>query len=289
MKNQFIIKKVLNNNVIFSKNKEGQDVILTGLGIGFQKKKKDFVNPEQIERIFTLEKNTNSSKLSALLEQIPIEYFYLADKIKKLAEKNLQKDLSQNIYLTLCDHIFYAVQRLKKGLVFQNQLMWEIRRFYQAEYQIALESLKLINADLSIHLPEDEASFIALHIINAEINGEQIQSVVEMTKLIKAICNIVQYELHIELNEDSLTYTRFILHLKFFSQRLMLHEQPMDEADFLYDQVCQNMEKAFLCTKKISDYIKKSYHYSITKSEYVYLTIHIQRLLTESKKINDRY
>ena len=37
MKEKHYIKKVLNNNVVFSKNKDGKDIILTGLGLGFQK------------------------------------------------------------------------------------------------------------------------------------------------------------------------------------------------------------------------------------------------------------
>lgn len=78
-----------------------------------------------------------------------------------------------------------------------------------------------------------------------------------MTKLIKDICNIVQYEFNMEFDEESLTYTRFILHLKFFSQRLLLHEKAMEEADFLYTQVKQNMSESFLCAQKISTYIKK--------------------------------
>lgn len=285
MEKQFIIKKVLNNNVVFSKNDLGKDVILTGLGLGYQKKKKDLVDSDKVERIFTLDDTKTSNKLSNFLEHIPIEYFYLSDKIKKMAEVKLGKPLGQNIYVTLCDHIYYAVERIQQGLVFQNQLMWEIKRFYQEEYRIALDAIKIINEDLNVNLPEDEASFIALHIINAEINGEQIQSTIEMTKLIKSICNIVQYEFNMEFDEDTLTYTRFILHLKFFSQRLMLREQPINEADFLYEQVQCNMKDAFVCAGKIAIYIKKSYQYEITKSELVYLTVHIQRLLKEGKPL----
>lgn len=51
------------------------------------------------------------------------------------------------------------------------------------------------------------------------------------------------------------------------------------------NQVEQNMSEAFLCAKKISTYIKKSYEYEISKSEIVYLTIHIQRLLTQGQKL----
>ena len=78
---------------------------------------------------------------------------------------------------------------------------------------------------LNISLSEDEASFIALHIINAEINGKELQSVIEMTKLIKDICNIVQYEFNIAFDEESLTYTRFILHFKILFTTILLHEK----------------------------------------------------------------
>lgn len=270
--------------MVFSKNETNQDIILTGLGLGFQKKRGDAVDPAKIERIFTLDEKSISSKLSALLKQIPIQYFYIADKIKHLAETKLKKKLSPNIYVTLCDHIYYAVERFHQGLLFQNQLMWEIRRFYPNEYKTALKSIKIINHELDIDFPESEACFIALHIINAEIGGEEIQSVVEMTRLIKEICNIVQYHFGITFNEDSLSYTRFILHLKFFSQRLLIEKQSIDEADFLYTQMQETMNHAFCCAKKIASFIKKSYQYDISKSEIVYLTIHIQRLLAENFK-----
>ena len=281
---RYVIKKVLNNNVVFAKNNVGQDVVLTGLGLGFQRKKQDLVDNSRIEHIFTLEAPKTSGKLAALLEQIPIEYFYISDKIKKLAERRLKKSLSQNIYVTLCDHIFYSVHRLSQGLVFENQMMWEISRFYQEEYKVACDAIKIINNELKINLPESEASFIALHIINAEIHGDQIQAVVEMTKLIKGILNIVQYEFHMEFDENSISFTRFVLHLKFFSQRLITHEKSMGEAGFLFDQIKENMPDAFRCTKKIDEYIKSIYSYSISKNESVYLTLHIQRLLTNNKK-----
>ena len=99
MKEKHYIKKVLNNNVVFSKNKDGKDIILTGLGLGFQKKKGEFVDENKIEHIFKIESDDINTKLSALLEQIPIDYFYIADCIKKLAEDDLNKELSDNIYV----------------------------------------------------------------------------------------------------------------------------------------------------------------------------------------------
>ena len=69
---------------------------------------------------------------------------------------------------------------------------------------------------------------------------------------------IFKASLTIAIDEESLTYTRFILHLKFFSQRLLLHENVMEEANFLYDQVEQNMSEAFLCARKSLLILKKA-------------------------------
>lgn len=41
------INKVLNNNLVFSKNKDGEDIIVAGLGIGFQKIKGDEIEQKK--------------------------------------------------------------------------------------------------------------------------------------------------------------------------------------------------------------------------------------------------
>lgn len=273
-----IITKITNNNVIFSKNENGEDIIITGLGIGFSKKPGEKVDDNKIEHTFVLEKDTNKDRLTALLQEIPIEYLYVADKIVEEGERNLSKKLSRNIYLTLTDHIHYATERLKKGITFSNELLWEIKRFYSAEYKFSLRCIDIIKEELGVKFPEEEASFIALHIVNAEIGSESIQEAVSMTKIIQDIINIVRYEFAITLNEDSLDYTRFILHLKFFAQRLLKNQSDGSDAGFLYKQIQDNMTRAFSCTKKINNYLNKIYNYNLSENEQVFLTVHIERV-----------
>lgn len=279
-----IITKIMNNNVIFSKNEKGEDIVVTGLGIGFQKKSGEEVDKNKIERTFVLEKDANKDKLIKLLQEIPIEYFYVADKIVEEGEKRLDKKLSRNIYLTLTDHISYAAERLKKGIIFSNELLWEIKRFYPEEYKFSLECIDIINEGLGIKFPEEEASFMALHIVNAEIGGQAVQEAVSMTKIIQDILNIVRYDFAITLDEDSLNYTRFILHLKFFAQRLLKNQTDSSDAGFLYKQVQDNMARAFACTKKIDNYLKKIYNYTLSENEQVFLTVHIDRVTKKVEK-----
>ena len=75
------IKKVLNNNVVFSKNKDGKDIILAGLGLGFQKKKGEFVDENKIEHIFKIESDDINTNYH-IIRTDSIDYFYIADCIK---------------------------------------------------------------------------------------------------------------------------------------------------------------------------------------------------------------
>ena len=63
-------------------------------------------------------------------------------------------------------------------------------------------------------LPEDEAGFIALHIVNAELN-EEMPNIINITKVMQEILSIVKYHFKIDFNEESLHYYRFVTHLKF--------------------------------------------------------------------------
>ena len=46
------IVKVLNNNLVICRNTDGEDIVVAGLGIGFQKKKNEDVEIDKIEKIF---------------------------------------------------------------------------------------------------------------------------------------------------------------------------------------------------------------------------------------------
>ena len=47
-----IILKVFNNNSVVALNENRQDVILTGSGVGFQRKVGDIVDEKKIEKIY---------------------------------------------------------------------------------------------------------------------------------------------------------------------------------------------------------------------------------------------
>ena len=43
--------------------------------------------------------------------------------------------------------------------------LMEIQKFYEKEFLIGLKALEIINHNFNVTMPEDEATFIAMHII----------------------------------------------------------------------------------------------------------------------------
>lgn len=272
------IAKVYNNNVISAFNEKNEELVVMGRGLAFQKKPGDSVDEDKIEKIFALKNNDMSEKFKTLLYEVPIEYMEVTEDIIKIAKSRLGRDLNDSIYISLTDHIHFAVERNQKGYDIKNALLWEIKRFYKQEFVIGMEALKIIQEKLGVLLPEDEASFIAMHIVNAELNQE-MPNVANITKVMQDILNIVKYHFKMDFDEESLNYFRFITHLKFFAQRLYSKTYIEDDDPFLFETVREKHRAAFECTEKINEYIKNQFDYSLTNNEKLYLIIHIQRVV----------
>ncbi|MFD2408591.1 PRD domain-containing protein [Paenibacillus rhizoplanae] len=273
-----IIEKVLNNNVLLTKNQKGKEVIVMGRGISFNKVAGDYVDPAKVDKIFLLNENEFTARLTELLNDIPVVHLELASGIVTYANEVLRTELSDNLYLTLTDHIHFALQRFEKGILLKNAMLFEIKRFYKKEFGIGLDALKMIEETTGLALGEDEAGFIALHLVNARMDGTEVRSTIKMTEIVQNILNIVTYHYKVVLDENSLNYSRFLTHLQYFSMRILKKETNNSGEEFLYNQVRQTYVKAFECVGKINEYLEKTHGQSLSKDEYVYLTIHIQRV-----------
>ncbi|MGY3777128.1 BglG family transcription antiterminator LicT [Isobaculum melis] len=273
------VKKVINNNIVKSLDDSQHEVLVMGKGIGFKKKVGDLIDDTLIEKVYTSNKEMSTNKLTQLLENVQLEHVQVANEIISFAKVSLGKKLNENIYLTLTDHIDYAIERQQHGLPVRNALLWEIKRFYNHEYLIGKEALNMISNRLGITLPEDEAGFIALHIVNAELDLSQVSQVSEMTKVIQKIINIIKYHYKTDLDEYSLNYERFITHLKFFVQRLFSGiELDKDKDEGFLFMLKEKYQEEYLCALKIRDYIAKEFGRELKEDEMIYLTIHIRRI-----------
>lgn len=241
-----IIKKIFNNNAVLAKDLSKQEIVIMGRGVGFKKSVGDQVDENLIEKTFILKQKDASEKFKLLLEDIPTEHVSLCYDIIEYAKNMLSVELNDYIYITLTDHISYALKLFDEGLNRPNALIWEIKKFYPKEFEIGLKALDLIQSETNKKLPEDEAGNIALHLINAQTNnsGNKVEDIAHQTKMIQDILNIIKYTYNIALNEKSLNYERFVTHLRFFFQRLSKNEKmEKEEDDFLLKQVKTKYKK----------------------------------------------
>lgn len=276
------IIKVINNNVISSEDDKGKEIVVMGKGIGFGKKAGEEIEETKIEKVFSLP-DESTSQFMQVVKDMPYEYIRTAELVIAYARETLGYHLSKNIYVTLTDHLGYAIERKRQGIVVANELSWEMKKFYNAEFQVGLKALDIVKQELDVELPEDEAGFIAIHLVNAQMGGQMNQSR-NMPAMIKDILNIVRYTFQVELDEKSLSYERFVTHLRFFVQRVISREDS-ERNDEEFDQlIADRFPRSYECAQKIKSYMKKKLDYEVSDVEISYLAVHIHRVIHSMNK-----
>lgn len=271
------VDKVLSNNAVLLINAKDEEVVAIGRGIGFGKKPGHSVDSSEIESQFVKKSEGLADVFAQLLAEIPPTHLAVTQRIINLAQQRLSITVQDTLFMALSDHINFAIQRHNSGQVIKNFLLWDIKRFYAEEYSVGLEALGLIEQALSITLPQDEAGFIALHLANAK-NNSDMQSTMHSATIIKDVLSILQYDLKLIYDEESLDYQRFVTHLKFFALRLLNRKSVAHGDDSIYQGITDMMPTAYACAMKIYHYVEKNYDCQLTTDEVMFLTIHINRL-----------
>lgn len=252
------IKKVLNSSVVLLTDEKQAEFIVLGKGIGYGKKPNEEIRVNEKDCQFFIPVTHNKSKqIIELLNSIPPEIFELTHEVIVLAKKELAIELNDSLYFILADHLNFAIERYRENLVLTNRLLWEMKNFYEREYLVGVACLKLINARLHIHLPEDEAVNIAFHIVNAQASDEVDRDSARIAKLIGEIVNLVVYSLQQPLDKKSIHYTRFITHIRFFAERFF-SDTMIEGNDNLYTTV-HNQCKEEAIANKIKMFLQNKY------------------------------
>lgn len=266
------IEKIINNNIVSSVDSSKGEIIMMGRGLGFQKRKGDLVDEEKVEKVFQMENQSSMDKYKDLVAHMPWEYIQVSNQIISYATESLNTELNQNVYLTLTDHIGFAIDRYKEGMFFPNTLYGEIKRFYPEEFAVAARSLEFIYEATKIRLPKEEAASIAIHLINAEFNMK-VRDSFRMTNVIQDIVNILDMEQCIP-EGDSLNRDQLLSNLKFLVHRMLLLVPQKTQMDV---QFCEMVK--MLCAKEyqvvcqIEQEVQEKYNCHMTEQERTWLAV----------------
>ena len=269
--------KIINNNIVSSTDCEGNELIIMGCGIGFGKRAGQKLDENKIEKIFRLDNKDSLERFKELLKKLPLEYIQVTDEIISYAKEVLEERLNVNVYLTLTDHISFAIDKFKEGMLFHNALFEEIKMFYPNEYMIGNHALYLIEKKTGIRLIEDEAATIAIHIVNAEYN-EAISTTFAYTQMIQEMLEIIAKEIPACV-ESSNHRDRLSINLKHMSYRMMKEMPNPGKGDaVLFGFVREHCKAEYELIGKVDAFIKEKYGCTMAEEEKIYLTLNVKRI-----------
>lgn len=273
------IIKVFNNNIVATQSDHGEEMILTGSGLGFQKKVGDLVDESRIEKIYEV-LDDSRDRFYRLLGDTPMKLIDATQKIRDLAHEKLGIEMTVNALVGMIDHITYAVERKKQGLEIPNLMLHEIRSMYEEEFKIGLKGLDYIKEATGVSLSEHEAGYITMHMVNASL-GENKESISKIFLFTNGIVEIIEQVFDFDFSEDEISLARLNAHLKFLAKRILL-KQPSteDHVEEFYDMFLKKDKRFKAVEKKIKGFVKKNFHHELSLQEMVYLMVHMNKAIS---------
>ena len=273
-----VAKRRINNNVIFA-SENGQELVVTGKGIGFQVYPGSVIDESHIEQKFYAPNEMSVSQLIESISKTESQEIAVIVEIISMV-KSAIPEINDSIFFALLDHLMYAITRTKNEMNIESPLEWEVKKFYKKEYELALKALHLIQERIHIELPRSEAAFFGLHFINAQLNSVVGDEVFELTELTNSVAKIVKYSFNRDFDEESFFFNRFITHIRYFLMRYLKKETLKlgDEDEEFMRSIINSYPEEYYCTTKIADFLHDKKGWEVTDLEKMYLILHIRKL-----------
>jgi transcriptional antiterminator len=273
--------RTLNNNVILAQNsKNNKEVILLGKGIGLNWKgsKSTIVSSKKVDRIYELKDSKENEYITSLIKSVPSEIITITNEIIKKVEKKLNASFRPNLFLTILDHLSFAIERSKEGLESDYFYLEEMKVLLKEEYEVCVELVEYINLRLDVNLENDEAALLAIHFANARINKNKNKQAY-LEKIIKEIMNIIHIKLGVDYSKYPFYEQRLKRHLRFFINHASCKSKNITGKNDGFIEIKKAISKQYIkelkCAELILEFLDKKYHLKASKEELIYLTMHI--------------
>jgi len=272
-----VIQRVFNNNAVAVITEDGEEAVLIGSGIGFNKKRDDKIDYTNVEKIYYMQSELQT-RFSSILSNTRLEYFEIAEDIFKYAERIGYKSSIPAI-MALTDHISFAIERKSQGIFAPNLMINEIKSFYPLEFELGSWAVRHIDTKFGYELGKDEAGYIALHVISS-ISHKNSSETVKTLKFVKGSIKCIEDCYGIDTSVDKFNQNRLITHLKYLSKRIFI-EDKYNNKDLagIYEFLLRKNSKHQYFIKEYQKYVKENFEYELEEAELVYILIHITKML----------
>ena len=265
-----LLKKI-NNNFALALDSRGEQIIVEGKGIGFQKMPMELKDLSLVTRTYYDTKEQDVSLINTVSEDI----LNVSADICQYAEMKIGDKLNPNLRFILADHLDFAIERMHKKIQMKMPIYYDIRLLYQKEMEIAEYAVWQIKRQMEIELPESELTGIALNIINSELVSGTVDE--NKDELIENIATFIEKSFSVRIDRKSFSYSRFISHMEYLLRRARENQAVTEENLQLYKTVKSEVPEIAQCADGIAVLLKEK-GYLLNEEEKLYLMLHINRL-----------
>lgn len=276
-----LIDKVLNNNVLIAEHPSYEEVVLIGKGIGFNRKRGDYIDTDTVEKLFVLKNEKEQESYIKLLPFIDNELLEVIISAIDLIKQRTNSTLHEHIHVALTDHLMFAITRASQGMEMKNPFLVETKTLYRHEYEIASEVVTLIKDKTGIFLPVGEIGFIALHIHSA-LTNKNLSEVNQHSQLVSRLVEMVEDQFDIEIDKEGIDYMRLVRHLRFTIERVIKGER-VEEPEKISSLLKEEYPVCYNLSWKLIKVMQQTLKMKVFDAEAVYLTMHLQRIQKKFK------
>ena len=270
---------MLNNNVVLARDEIGREAILTGRGLGFQRKRGQDVDTSLISRRYIPADNARS--VAEVIAGIPLERLALAERVFRKAARELGADVPSSTIIAVVDHVNQAMERVRQGLTIDYPLRAEVAHLHPEELRLAETMVAELNAAQEIQLPGGEAVALALHLFTAAIGAPSSQAAGEQSRLIGQVMELLEKTYGEAFDPDPVNAARFAVHLRYFLVRARTAVQIEDGTASLVAQALRSSAPdSYRVALRIRDLMEIRLGVAVTEDETAYLALHIARLIS---------
>ncbi|QGP76081.1 PRD domain-containing protein [Tetragenococcus halophilus] len=271
----------LNQNALLVNN-DGNECIVVGKGIGFGKKRGDIVESKQDIKFYKMVPKQDDIKES--IDDIDDQSLQMAEKVAVHAESFLNKEFTGNFILSLAGHIQYLEEKYRDHVEIPEPFHYELKYLYPTEYRIAEWAVNYLQEEFNVEMPTAEVSFFTLHFVNGLVESGSVKNVVELSDILNETIEIIERETGEVMDRETISFSRFIIHLRYFVIRSLSSVQKKDtneNSDFkkIYDLTFEMYPQEKQIIKKIKKQLYMDHSIEFENYEDFYLLLHLVRII----------
>ncbi|WP_327191191.1 PRD domain-containing protein [Streptomyces xinghaiensis] len=276
------VLRVLNNNVVLARDEKGQEVILTGRGIGFSSSQGKPVDAALVKRVFVPADGRDPGHLAEALALISEEVLHAV--VTALGEVGIEERESTRptLAIAVADHIAGALERAAQGIAIEYPLRDEVQTLYATEYAQAQRLLRAINERLTPELDTSEATALALHLVNAGFVSGDLSFTYTMTGVIQQMLAVVRERYSLGAFDASMGAARFITHVRYLFVRIQQRQQLKGQESTIGKGIRQHYPEATRTAQQLATIVELRLGQQLSEDEVSYMALHVARMTMDA-------